>query len=133
MVLWKKLTNIEYDSFSDHAFLFLCVSMHLEVDLPTQEEILLGSRPPKLLQKHDKAWTDSTSPTCTQLIYSLQSHFSKHLSSRSTAPKPSVISSLVSLPSDDTQCQVCQSPFDEERMLLCDICNAGWHMGCLLC
>ena len=27
--------------------------------------------------------------------------------------------------------QVCQSPFDEERMLLCDICNAGWHMACL--
>jgi len=25
------------------------------------------------------------------------------------------------------QCQVCQSPFDEEKMLLCDICNAGWH------
>jgi len=35
-------------------------------------------------------------------------------------------------PSDYTQCQVCQSPFDEERMLLCDIRNAGWHMGCLL-
>jgi len=97
-----------------------------------QTAILLGSRPPKLLQKHDKTWTDSTSPTCTQLIYSLQSHFSKHLFSRSTAPVPSLISSLDSLPSDDTQRQVCQSPFDEERMLLCDICNAGWHMACLL-
>jgi len=27
---------------------------------------------------------------------------------------------------NDTLCQVCQSPFDEERILLCDICNAGW-------
>jgi len=46
-----------------------------------QTAILLGSRPPKLLRKHDKAWTDSTSTICTQLTYSLQSHFSKHLSS----------------------------------------------------
>ena len=34
---------------------------------------------------------------------SLQSHFSKHLSSRSTAPVTSLISSLVNLPSDDTK------------------------------
>ena len=27
-----------YDAFSDHAFLFLCVSMHLEAELSTQEE-----------------------------------------------------------------------------------------------
>ena len=27
-----------YDAFSDHAFLFLCVSMHLETDLSTQED-----------------------------------------------------------------------------------------------
>jgi len=25
-----------------------------------------------------------------------------------------------------------QSPFDEHEMLVCDICNAGWHMDCLL-
>ena len=30
------------------------------------------------------------------------------------------------------KCQVCHSPFDEGKMLLCDICNAGWHMDCLL-
>ena len=35
-------------------------------------------------------------------------------------------------PSDDTQCQVCQSLCDEEKLLLSDICNAGWHMDCLL-
>ena len=29
-------------------------------------------------------------------------------------------------------CQVCQSPFEQHQMLLCDICNAGWHMDCLL-
>jgi len=94
--------------------------------------ILLGFRPPKLLRKHDKAWTHSTSTICTQLIYSLQSHFSKHLSSSSAEPVLSLIFSLASPPSDDTQCQVCQSPFEEERMFLCVICNAGWHMACLL-
>ena len=35
-------------------------------------------------------------------------------------------------PSDDIHCQVCQSPFDEYQMLPCDICDAGWHMDCLL-
>jgi len=95
-----------------------------------QTAILVGSSPPKLLRKHDKAWTHSTSTTCTQLIYSLQSHFSQHQPSASPGPVPSLISSPASPPSDDAQCQVCQSPFDEEKMLLCDICNAGWL--CLL-
>jgi len=37
-------------------------------------------------------------------------------------------------PPDDipSYCQVRWSPFDEHKMLLCDICNAGWHMDCLL-
>jgi len=77
-----------------------------------QTAMLLGSSPPKLLCK---AWTHSTSTTCTQLIYSLQSHFSKHQSSASPGPVPSLTSSPASPPSDDTQCQVCQSPFDEEK------------------
>jgi len=63
-----------------------------------QTAILLGFRPPKLLRKHDKAWTDSTSTIWTQLIYSLQSHFSKHLSSSSPGPVPSLISSLSAPP-----------------------------------
>jgi len=97
-----------------------------------QTAILLGSIPPKLLRKHDKAWTHSTSTTCTQLIYSLQSHFSRHQPSTSPGPVQSLLSSPASHPSDDTQRQVCQSPFDEEKMLLCDICNTDWHMDCLL-
>jgi hypothetical protein len=28
-------------------------------------------------------------------------------------------------------CQVCRSPGDPERMLLCGYCLEGWHMGCL--
>ena len=97
-----------------------------------QTAILLGSSPPKLLRKHDKAWTHSTSHTCTNLIYSLQSHFFKHQPLTSPGPAHSLASSPASPLSDDTQCQVCHSPFDEEKMLLCDICNAGWHMECLL-
>ena len=38
---------------------------------------------------------------------------------------------VVPHPPDNTQCRVCQSPFDEEKMLLCEIRNAGWHMTCL--
>jgi len=82
---------------------------------PQQTAILLGSRPPKLLRKHDKAWTHITSTICTQLIYSLQFHFSKHLPSSSPGPIPSLISSLASPPSDDTQCQVCQSPLTRKE------------------
>ena len=36
--------------------------------------MLLGSIPPKLHRRHEKAWVLLTFPTCTQLIYSLQSH-----------------------------------------------------------
>jgi len=97
-----------------------------------QTVIFLGSSPPKFFRKHEKAWTHSTSSTCTQLIYSLQSHFFKHQPSTSPGPVPSLKSSPASPSSDDTQCQVCQSPFDEEKILLCDICNAGWYMDCLL-
>jgi len=32
---------------------------------------------------------------------------------------------LSSTPPDDIHCQVRQSPFDEHKMLLCDICNAA--------
>jgi len=32
----------------------------------------------------------------------------------------------------DTQCQVCHSPYKEDKMLLCDKCNAGWHLDCLI-
>ena len=34
-------------------------------------------------------------------------------------------------PSRDLQCEVCGSPHDEARMLLCDHCNTGWHLSCL--
>jgi len=96
-----------------------------------QTTILLGSSPPKLLCNHDKAWIYYTSTTCTQLIYSLQSHFFEHQPSASPRPALSLTSSPASPLSDDTQGQVCHSPFDEEKMLLCDMCNAGWHMDCL--
>jgi len=97
-----------------------------------QTAILLGSDPPKLFRKHDKAWTHSTSTTCTQIIYSFQSHFLKHQPSASPRPVPSPPFSLASPSSEDTQCQVCQSLFDEDKMLLCDKCNARWHMDCLI-
>ena len=74
----------------------------------------------------------SISTMFTQLIYSGQSHFHKHQPSSSPGPVPSLPSSLASPLPEDTQCKVCQSPFYEEKMLLCDICNAGWHMDFLL-
>jgi len=100
---------------------------------PHSNKLLFSLGPAPLNSSaNDKVWTHSTSTTCTQLIYSLQSHFFKHQPSASPVPVPSLKSSPARPPSDDTQCQVCQSPFDEEKMLLCDICNAGWHMNCLL-
>jgi len=86
--------------------------------------MLLGAIPPKLDRQHEKAWVLLTFPTCTQLIYSLQSH--SRLTQTSVPPVPSPLStSCFPPPSDDIHCQVCQSPFDEHQMLLCDICNAG--------
>ncbi|PNH09248.1 Retrovirus-related Pol polyprotein from transposon [Tetrabaena socialis] len=34
-------------------------------------------------------------------------------------------------PARDLQCEVCGSPHDAARMLLCDGCNTGWHWPCL--
>ena len=62
-------------------------------------------QPPKLLRKHDKAWTHSTSQ--------LQSHFSKSQPSASPGPVPSLVFSPARPPSDDTQCQGCQSRFQK--------------------
>jgi len=86
--------------------------------------------PPKLDRQYEKAWVLLTFPTYTQLIYSLQSH--SRLTQHSVLPVPSPLdTSSFSPPLDDIHCQVYQSPFDKHQMLLCDICNAGWHMDCL--
>jgi len=93
--------------------------------------MLLGSIPPKLDRQHEKAWVLLTSPTCTQLIYSIQSH--SRLTQLPVLPSTSLPTTILSSPPpDDIHCQVCQSRFDKHKMLLCDICNAGWHMDCLL-
>jgi len=91
------------------------------------------SYPPKLDRQQEKAWVLLTFPTSTQLIYSLQSR------SRLNKPPllpfnslPATVTISFSPPPDDIHCQVCQSHFDEHQMLLCDICNVGWHMDCLL-
>ena len=94
--------------------------------------MLLGSIPPKLDRQHEKAWVLLTSPTCTQLIYSIQSH--SRLTQLPVLPSTSLLATILSSPPlDDIQvhCQVCQSPFDEHKMLHCNICNTGWHMDCL--
>jgi len=95
--------------------------------------MLLGSIrvPPKLDRQYDKAWVLLTSPTCTQLIYSIPSHsLLTQLPVLPSTSRPATI--LSSPPPDDVHCQVYHSLFDEHKMLLCDICNAGWHMDCLL-
>jgi len=82
--------------------------------------MLLGSIPPKLYRQREKAWVLLTFPTCTQLIYSLQSH--SRLTQPSAFPVPSPLTTIsFRPPSDDIHCQVCQGPFDEDQMLLCDI------------
>jgi len=89
--------------------------------------MLLGSIPPKLDRQHEKACVLLTSPTCTQLIYSIQSH--SRLTQLPVLPSTSLPATILSSPPpDDIHYQVCQSLFDEYKMLLCDTCNAGWHM-----
>jgi len=96
--------------------------------------MLLGSIPPKLDRQHENAWVLLTFPTCTQLIYSIQSH--SRLIQPPVLPPTSLPATILSSPPppvpDDIHCQVCQSPFDEHKVLLCDICNARWHMDCLV-
>jgi len=48
--------------------------------------MLLGSIPQKLDTQHEKAWVLLIFPTCTQLIYSLQSH--SRLTQPSVSPVP---------------------------------------------
>ena len=92
---------------------------------------LLGSIPPKLDRQHEKAWVLLTFPTCTQLIHSIQAQF--RLTQPPILPSTSFPATILSSPPpDDIHCQVCQSPFDEHEMFLCDICIPGWHMDCLL-
>ena len=95
--------------------------------------MLFRSIPPKLDRQHEKVWVLLTFPTCTQLIYSLQSQAHSRLTQPSVLPVPSPLAtSSFSPPLDDIHCQVYQSPFDEHQMLLCHICKTGWHMDCLL-
>ena len=76
--------------------------------------MLLGSIPPKLDRQHEKAWVLLTSPTCTQLIYLIQSH--SRLTQLPVLPSTSLPATILSSPSpDDIHCQVCQSPFDEHK------------------
>ena len=71
--------------------------------------MLLGAIPPKLDRQHEKAWALLTFPTCTRLIFSLQSR--TRLTQPSVSPVPSPLStSSLPPPSDDTHCQVCQKP-----------------------
>ena len=72
-------------------------------------DMLFGSIPPELLRQHDKRWAHSTAPTCTQLVYSLQSHF---LPPASVSPPHTPHSSQ---PPDDTQCQVYQSSLNQKK------------------
>jgi len=98
---------------------------------PQKVAMLLRGMPPKLDRQHEKTWVLLTSPACTHHIYSIQSYY--HLV-RPPVPTSSSLSATtsLSLPPDGTHCEVCQSSFFEHKMLLCDICNAGWHMNCLL-
>jgi len=90
------------------------------------------SPPPKQLVK---AWALQITTSCSHFSLQLQAHFKflpSHSPSVPQSPPPTA-----NPPSglfEDTHCQVCHSPFDEEKMLLCDTCNAqaGWHLDCLV-
>jgi hypothetical protein len=60
--------------------------------------------------------------------------FKEHLKNCAPCHNPNfdltINPTLTTVPADHP-CQVCRSPGDPERMLLCDYCLEGWHMGCL--
>jgi len=91
--------------------------------------VLLGSIPPD--KQQEKAWGLLTFPTGSQLIYSLQFH--SRLNKTPLLPFTSLPATIsFSPPPEDIHCQVRQSHFEEHQMLLCNMCNAGWHMDHLL-
>ena len=86
--------------------------------------MLLWPTPRKLDRQHSKALVLLTFPTCAKLICSIQSH--AHPARTPVPPSPSFpATTSPSPPLDDAHCQVCQSPFDEHKVLLCDIFKAG--------
>ena len=98
-----------------------------------QVAILLGSIPPKLGRQHEKVWVFLTFPTRTQLLHSIQPH------SRLAQPPilPSTSPPPLSCPHPHQM--IFTAKYVRVRLtnikcfkVLCDICNAGWHMDCLL-
>ena len=41
------------------------------------------------------------------------------------------VDTTLARPPEDLPCEVCGSPYDEARMLLCSNCATGWHLQCL--
>jgi len=123
-----------------------------------QTAILLGSSPPKLLCKHDKAWTDCTCARSTQLTApALDAHNSSthsNLTSPDTNPQPlpdphspsppplpapplmihSAMCVKVPLTRKTCLSVTYLTPICPALELVCDISNAGCqcHMDCLL-
>ena len=46
-------------------------------------------------------------------------------------PVDPTIDPTLAHPSAGQPCEVCRFPDDAARMLLCDACGGGWHLGCL--
>jgi hypothetical protein len=60
--------------------------------------------------------------------------FKEHLENCAPCHNPNIdltVDPTLTTVAADHPCQVCTSPGDPERMLLCDYCLEGWYMGCL--
>jgi len=50
----------------------------------------------------------------------------------SVAPERKSFETQASDPFADMECQVCNSAKNEEKMILCDVCDAGYHLDCVV-
>ena len=111
----------------------LCLwSSHTQLQQPFSSAVL-PSAPSQIRQSMDPLYL-----AYVYTIYSVQPHFLKHQPSASLAPQPlpgpyhpsltPIAVSFRRIPN----AKYVESPSDQDKMLLCDICNAGWHMDCLL-
>jgi hypothetical protein len=48
-----------------------------------------------------------------------------------TAQGEDATSGMINNPWDQIECEKCRSTTDEERMVLCDMCDSGYHIYCL--
>ena len=94
-----------------------------------------SNMPLPVLQFVQGVYKPSTATTCLQLVCSMSAvGLSLHCTMTVwvTVAAGSAAKSEVLDLTADTACEVCSSADDADHMLLCDMCNRGYHLACLV-